>query len=60
MMDITDEKWAAEFDVLDKDSNGYITFDEFCMYTVSMYVSVEGVYVSVEGMYVSVEGVAVA
>mmetsp|Transcript_24682 Transcript_24682/g.24907 ORF Transcript_24682/g.24907 Transcript_24682/m.24907 type:complete len:337 (+) Transcript_24682:139-1149(+) len=36
---ITEETWDKEFDVIDKDKNGYITFDEFCSYVVKNIIS---------------------
>jgi Ca2+-binding EF-hand superfamily protein len=35
---ITDESWLAEFETLDKNKNGYITFHEFCKYAVKSII----------------------
>jgi len=32
--DVTDEQWSNEFPIIDKNKNGYISFDEFCAYVV--------------------------
>lgn len=37
--DITDEQWSNEFPTIDKNKNGYITFDEFCAYVVKTIVN---------------------
>jgi len=39
--EVSVEKWASEFSKLDKDKNGYITFDEFCSYTVTNIIKPE-------------------
>jgi hypothetical protein len=39
--EVSAEKWAGEFRILDKDKNGFITFDEFCLYTVTYIVKPE-------------------
>lgn len=36
---ITREEWEKEFHVLDKNKDGYITFNEFCKYAVSKIVT---------------------
>lgn len=35
MGDISDEEWNAEFVKLDKNKDGYISFEEFCRYSVN-------------------------
>ena len=37
--DITLEMWEAEFTVMDKDKNGYISFGEFCHYVINKIVT---------------------
>jgi Ca2+-binding EF-hand superfamily protein len=39
--DVTDEDYEKEFAFLDTDGNGYITFEEFCLYTVKRVIKPE-------------------
>jgi Ca2+-binding EF-hand superfamily protein len=50
---ITDETWLAEFEVLDKNKNGFISFHEFCKYAVKSIIDpkfyVDGIHGEDEG-----------
>jgi len=39
MKAVTEEMWENEFNKLDKDKNGYITFEEFCSYAVKNIIT---------------------
>jgi len=39
--DVSDEDYEKEFTALDKDGNGYISYEEFCLYTVEKIIKPE-------------------